>query len=170
MGPPPVGAARGEATKALLLLSGWQVCRLPAEDDSGGYTACTVVPFPPLSGPFPNSLFILFIHLKYNETNWVGAQAEIGPYGNMDKAPLGAVPRRDRRSPHRWQQPWEDQCEVTFRPQGRPARRLAPKIQRPPRRGWFHVAFRARAPGFSIGLLAYGECQGFPVLIPHKVS
>jgi len=46
----------------------------------------------------------------------------------------------------------------------------APKIQRPPRRGWFHVAFRARAPGFSIGLLAYGECQGFPVLIPHKVS
>ena len=135
---------------------------------------------PPL-GPFPNFCFLI-----YNETNRVGALADLGPIcclvrprsGLADLGPICCLVRprsgpsslRHHRSPHRWQQVMGPERRYICA-SGPYRSKLGPlKIQRPPRRGWFHVAFRARAPGFSIGLLAYGECQGFPVLIPHKES
>jgi len=50
--------------------------RFPAEDDCGWYTACTV--FPPSRAPFPIFVFLI-CSFGNNETNRVGAQAELGP-------------------------------------------------------------------------------------------
>ena len=120
--------------------------------------------FSPPLGPFPNFCFLI-----YNETNRVGALADLGPSCCLVRPHSGPSSLRHHRSPQRWLQVMGPERRYICA-SGPYRSKLGPlKIQRPPRRGWFHVAFRARAPGFSIGLLAYGECQGFPVC-PHAYS
>jgi len=63
--------------------------------------------FPPSRDPLPNSLF-MFYSFENNETNWVGAQAEIGPIWKYGIGPGRSGPCR--RSPHSGQQATV-QCE-----------------------------------------------------------
>ena len=64
----------------------------------------------------------------------------------------------------------EGQCEDMFRPQGRIRTTLEPLRSKDLHEGaGCTLPFERVPPGFSIGLLARGECQGFPVC-PHTYS
>jgi len=118
VGPPPVGAARGEATRTLLSLPGWQVSQVSRRGRL--LLVLRLHSTPPSWSPFPNLLSVIFFHsFENNETIRVGAQVEIGPMG---MAPAAALVE----SPHLGQQVSVTRAKIVFRPQGRNRSKLGP--------------------------------------------
>ena len=118
MGPPPVGAARGEATRTLLSLPGWQVSQVSRRGRL--LLVLRLHSTPPSWFPVPICCLFIFIRsFENNETIRVGAQVEIGPMG---MAPAAAFVE----SPHSGQQVSVTRAKIVFRPLGRNSSKLGP--------------------------------------------
>ena len=121
------------------------------------------IPYSSPHGPLPSQILINILHTM--------KQIGLGPRRNRpnmkyDKAPLGAVPRRK---------------STQVAADGRASAKIylglravphdiGVPIQRPPRRGWLHVAFRARAPWVLHRPLGLWGMPGIPSMPPYIQS